>query len=97
MRSKRNLYNRICHIFESVETMCSEDFYEFPSDCTYVSRLSEADIRFIDDIMYELGVMCEFEGLPVANSKRVYALWITATRQYGRQPALWWSIKPITD
>lgn len=58
MKSRRNLYNRICRVFENVEMMCSEDFYEFPSDYTFVSRLTEADIRFIDDIMYELDVMC---------------------------------------
>ncbi len=97
MKSRRNLYNRICRVFENVEMMCSEDFYEFPSDCTFVSRLTEADIRFIDDIMYELDVMCGSIDLPKVNPKRTYAIWVTANRNYGRQPSLYWSLKRITD
>lgn len=97
MRSKRNLYNNIVNTIANVECKCGEDIENFPADCTYLARLTQADIRFIDEVMYDLGVDCGFEDLPKVNPKRIYALWIVANRRYGRQPDLHWELQRITD
>jgi hypothetical protein len=92
--------NKLCRAaLDLAEELYNEARHEGErvSDCVYVRGLTDVDICRIDECLYGAGINCAFVNLPKVNTKRVYALVITAESYYGEQPRMTWSLSRMTD
>lgn len=96
MKSFGKMLNTALNLAEEVYSETRQES-ERISDCVYVRGLTDADIRRIDEFLYDAGISCAFVDLPKVNAKRVYALVITAELRYGEQPRMTWALSRMTD